>query len=131
MDRTASSTAAVSAAESTADSAVVGKGRSHVVQSGVAASHTPGPWAVHTDGYTIIDAETRFIVARSTSYDDPETDANARLIAAAPEAIAFAEAFIEWAEVLRKVREPKSLLPGFAAREREARAVVAKARGAA
>lgn len=46
--------------------------------------HTPGPWFTNDAGYLIVGGEN-FLVARVTSYDDEETDANARLIAAAPQ----------------------------------------------
>lgn len=48
-------------------------------------SHTPGPWSIQGD--KIINEETIQYIAdiRRDGEDDPEAQANARLIAAAPE----------------------------------------------
>lgn len=73
------------------------------------ATHTPGPWMGQEDGrfgtklVTTADDNRRYLVATvysgSVTFDDkhhqPETDANARLIATAPdllEAVRMAEA---------------------------------------
>jgi hypothetical protein len=46
------------------------------------STHTPGPWAVHRDGYTITG--NRAFIATCIAVPN-ETAANARLIAAAPD----------------------------------------------
>lgn len=58
--------------------------------------HTPGPWAVIADGPTrVVATDTsrpwRIAVVDSPSDADPDVDANARLIAAAPELLAALE----------------------------------------
>jgi hypothetical protein len=67
------------------------------------ATHTPGPWhveAVNEDGEVLIVSEPgaepgypreSFTIAESTFENSPRGLANARLIAAAPELLAFAE----------------------------------------
>ena len=54
------------------------------------AKHTPGPWVTSaTDDTVVIDATGREVAAIDGDYNDPDTwpqmEANARLIAAAPE----------------------------------------------
>lgn len=61
------------------------------------AQHTPGPWAVKTDGeanyFTIADSKANWLM-RVQHNGEPSTvtqDANARLIAAAPELLELCE----------------------------------------
>lgn len=73
------------------------------------AKHTLGPWVLSaTDDTVVIDATGLEVAAIDGDYNDPDTwpqmEANARLIAAAPEmldALRTAKAFIE-----REYRDP-------------------------
>lgn len=54
------------------------------------SKHSPGPWTVSpTDDTVVIDADTREVAAIDGDYNDPDTwpqmEANALLIAAAPD----------------------------------------------
>lgn len=46
--------------------------------------HTPGPWKMGEDGEVLTDSPNEFLVAMSNIHR-PQYEANARLIAAAPE----------------------------------------------
>ena len=101
--------------------------------------HTRGPWRIeHTAARDIIihaehlpDGEVCRI-----SRQDPQNSgdrshaaesANAALILAAPDGLAFARSFLTWAAQMRSVGRS---LPGMAAREDEANALISKAEGA-
>ena len=69
------------------------------------AKHTPGPWVISaTDDTVVIDATGREVAAIDGDYNDPDTwpqmEANARLIAAAPELLEAARAAYEWLDNL-------------------------------
>lgn len=60
-------------------------------------THTPGPWTHHPEDNIITDASGRRLIewqARSVSVSVEERDANARLIAAAPELLEALAALI-------------------------------------
>lgn len=68
--------------------------------------HTPGPWKLgHNDGtFVEIDAPTHGALATTVwcmeddkGFGSPECEANARLIAAAPEGYELAKEFLEFA----------------------------------
>lgn len=116
------------------------------VRGDTTVAHTSGPWTCsgdiiigdveHWKQYWLIGHPKtgRAFMAISQPYDasghtTDESLANARLIAAAPDGLAFAESFVQWVEQLRRVRGSKELLPGMEAREREARAFINKATG--
>ena len=61
--------------------------------------HTPGPWRVEGDHLSQKDIVSidEFVVAQTVGgLEDGEEDANARLIAAAPDLLAAAENLISW-----------------------------------
>jgi hypothetical protein len=58
--------------------------------------HTPGPWKLHrlwSDD--VVDSTGSLIVSAYGDYESPETQANARLISAAPELLAALEALLD------------------------------------
>jgi hypothetical protein len=85
--------------------------------------HTPGPWSVAIgDGCFVVetnDAFIRFVIHGSNQEGD---EANARLIAAAPELLQAAKDFVEWFECSRIGDKPIAELS-------HARAAIAKATG--
>ena len=69
------------------------------------AKHTPGPWVTSaTDDTVVIDATGREVAAIDGDYNDPDTwpqmEANARLIAAAPELLEAAMTAYKWLDNL-------------------------------
>lgn len=80
------------------------------IQAGERTQHTPGPWFVRNGdkGYIIRNtrAETKDQIWGIASIwfqsggkaDDSESEANARLIAAAPELLEFAQRFMRWSQ---------------------------------
>lgn len=94
------------------------------------ATHTPGPWTITRESDThplaIQTAEGTVAYVRHMGRPDPEWQANARLIAAAPELLAALESMVDMFERHIDGR------PGpddAAARWDDARAAIAKARG--
>ena len=96
--------------------------------------HTPGPWSV-SERVTILAGNKQ--VARALGAIQPDSrvsheaaDANARLIAAAPELLVIAERFVRWhdgfatneASAFEKTQQHMALME-------EARAAIAKAEG--
>lgn len=61
--------------------------------------HTPGPWTLHKwgegYGYALDAGEVQMHLRRSSDSGEDEMDANAALVAAAPELLAFVVAYIE------------------------------------
>lgn len=85
--------------------------------------HTPGPWVVTRGGQSepfSIEASTRTVALVKSCRN--EADANARLIAAAPDLLAACEAMLAHRFCFATQKEAES---GFA----QARAAIAKARG--
>lgn len=105
-------------------------------------THTLGPWDVETpfDGFSIVEAgkptfEWRFIAHVPTEKENDihflEAEANARLIAAAPDLLEALEACIE---IVRGAAEhPSAFSPKIEERQwdayHQARAAIKKARG--
>lgn len=103
-------------------------------------SHTPGPWEVHTnigrksEMGVIADAAPFVICVISNAKQWPiEADANARLIAAAPELLAACEALERWSRdrdggaYLEGLKWTKDIQDAVC----DARAAIAKAKGGA
>jgi hypothetical protein len=94
------------------------------------AKHTPGPWTVSEewDGTSIKAGQFHVThTIQSCGFHEPEVDkavtqANARLIAAAPELLQAAKDFVEWFECSRIGDKP-------IAEWSHARAAIAKATG--
>lgn len=94
------------------------------------ATHTPGPWALDCrtagTGRTILAEDQSRYVAVAIVPSSAETDANAALIAAAPDLLAASSLLLDWIDGQIKAGVlPKGL--DFPA----ARAAIAKAEGRA
>ena len=101
-------------------------------------SHTPGPWATHkTEGNggnisdrleIVVPEEGRKRTLRASIYGFkmPEGQANARLIAAAPELLEVIREAVDSAE--REMAKGRKASPGLATWLEKARAALAKAR---
>ena len=91
------------------------------------AKHTPGPWLA--DGASVYEERDDFsVICNFWSSSLPEWEANARLIAAAPDLLeALEQLVIEYDDVELANAEPSSLTAAFNA----ARAAIAKAKGEA
>jgi hypothetical protein len=103
----------------------------------MSTKHTPGPWSIHPRSATSVMAEGMGIAScagHSDNKKDPvalclEQEANARLIAAAPdmlEALEFSAYVIE-----RLENDLKKFRPGTYSGSNKARAAIAKAKGEA
>ena len=93
------------------------------------AKHTPGPWEV--TGTDTVQTADGFVVAWGAHFDqDGKTEANARLIAAAPEMLETLERFVRVVDLRRA--EVGVVPTGIDVQriEHYARAAIAKARGA-
>lgn len=115
------------------------------------AAHTPGPWAyrpdTHDDWGTVRAGRYHICQARDPRYVDDEYlrqcrverrdpwEANARLIAAAPELLAALECTVDCLEYIQRLeKETSAPILGWgvrASRIHAARAAIAKARGQA
>ncbi len=90
------------------------------------SGHTPGPWEVgepDRNGQAIVRGKYIEICTcwhHSVGSIEKEMHANARLIAAAPDGLAFAQAFLEWHEGPGRTDSPLV---------EQARAFIAKATG--
>ena len=100
--------------------------------------HTPGPWDVEPKGSRhFVDGADGLTVAyldRAGVRERAEIEANARLIASAPELLAALEAAAELAEGTVKLLRQLDMESGRIAAEcvlRDARAAIAKATGGA
>ena len=106
------------------------------------SGHTPGPWTYdgtvafsdRPDLPCVVD-EYRLVVAQcwDDGHTDDECEANARLIAAAPELLEALEDAAEAFRIVAEVAEDLRMegLESFREREAAARAAIARARGAA
>lgn len=99
------------------------------------SKHTPGPWKVSpTDDTVVIDATGAEVAAIDGDYNDPDTwpqmEANARLIAAAPDLLSEAKKQVEWLRMLRD-QLPQWDIDGFEVDKRIAALedAIAKAEG--
>lgn len=91
------------------------------------SGHTPGPWEIPgrtRAGPFVAEARKN---GRCIADVTSGNDADARLIAAAPELLAFAEAVAEYDEYRTDDEDPREILTRL---ERRAQAAIAKARGA-
>ena len=87
----------------------------------MSAKHTPGPWIA--DGSMVVETANGDCIARIDEFaPDDVVEANARLIAAAPELLDAIHAALEWAAPMKDV--PKSIRPEWFDK---ARAAIAKA----
>lgn len=75
------------------------------------AGHTPGPWKDRGNGFiTYANNPSLSSVICHTENENPDAKANARLIAAAPELLEFAYAYLsnstctEWPELYRMAK---------------------------
>ena len=101
-------------------------------------SHTPGPWATHktegngsniSDRLEIVGPEEgrkRSLIASIYGFKLPEGQANAQLIAAAPELLEVIREAVDSAE--REMAKGRKASPGLATWLEKARAALAKAR---
>lgn len=118
----------------------IASGPSGVLKSESVTKHAAGPWGYvsrlsgseNHRGFRVYGADGYYFAEVMPGDEDGKQGAaNANLIAASPDMLAFAQGFIDWLETIRKVREPKQMLPGIEAQERAARAAISKAGGAA
>lgn len=91
------------------------------------SKHTPGPWIIqsdscHYDTLSIVNVGRKMVVHVGGCCEPAEQEANAHLIAAAPELLRAAKDFVEWFECGRVGDKPIAEL-------HYARAAVAKAKG--
>jgi len=100
------------------------------------AQHTPGPWSVksdpcHFDTLSDIHAGGKLIAQTCSEY--PSLEANARLIAAAPDLLAALEKLEYWLDSDPEVLAAMNALErdDHLAKLELARAAIAKAKGAA
>jgi hypothetical protein len=99
------------------------------------ATHTPGPWRAEacdsdefwfSNGYFAVRAGNRTVAPVGIDNDNmSESAANARLIAAAPDLLAFAQAFVE----LDRLVSRDDIASGINILLEQARAAIAKAEG--
>ena len=104
------------------------------------SKHTPGPWTAHTDAVgtnpdILVDAAGHGIIADIGGGDLPARQANANLIAAAPELLAVLKEYLAYLPAFRSkpVGAPGSAARGeqdaLIALEDRAKGIVAKAEG--
>lgn len=87
----------------------------------MSGKHTPGPWAKSALGREVRAADHSAICRMATTRCNDESNANALLIATAPELLA----------VLQELIDIEGPQPGTAAWADKARAIIAKATGSA
>jgi len=94
------------------------------------ATHTSGPWRITTDFIGVYDSEARRIANMDSDgapdFDEDETIANARLIAAAPDLLAALENMVAQYAYWASQIEMKQIDRDAAAM---ARAAITKAKG--
>ena len=97
----------------------------------VMAEHTPGPWkALRGEWWHIGAANGRHIGMAFAGYDGPDTaDANARLIAAAPDMEKALEAVDNYTTRTLEMHPGAEVDESWRAVEKQIRAALAKARG--
>lgn len=106
------------------------------------SKHTPGPWCLGVKGRTIhkrqsngrpgkMVAEIETTLSAGKKFTELEVEANAHLIAAAPdllEALEEAERVIRWAAQESKGKVKREIVGGWLHHADKARAAIAKAR---
>lgn len=90
---------------------------------------TPGPWSYGELSETIIDRRGHLIASVEERSSDLNVAADARLMAAAPDLAALAQAVVSWYENAGN-EDPDKKSPGSAELWREAKKALAKARPA-
>ena len=98
------------------------------------SKHTPGPWTIEADGsHIMIGASgngTIAVMRCPLSGTDKTKQANARLIAAAPEMLAELVKQRDWLlHVKPQINAPESVMLGFDQSIKYLDALIAKARG--
>lgn len=98
-------------------------------------THTKGPWTASEhgaygdyNGNSIVILGDDLRIAVVLGYDNEETQANARLIAAAPELLEAVQALIDWNEAQTKLSF-YDRMEQFNAAMDKARAAIAKVKG--
>ena len=102
------------------------------------SKHTPGPWEAReytnsrvTGGYGVFAQDSNILIVEGAYGEDIATaDANARLIAAAPELLLWIEREIQWLEHIQpQIKAPDSVMLGFGQAIKSGKKAIAKARG--
>jgi hypothetical protein len=93
---------------------------------------TPGPWKAQMREFrqweVVSTCETEWWIADASPYNERQ-EANARLIAAAPELLEALEAVLYWAEIAGDTTDKEALAANEEASIALARAAIAKAEG--
>jgi hypothetical protein len=89
------------------------------------SKHTPGPWQIHgTWPDDVVDATGSLVVSAYGDYESPVTQANARLIAAAPELLAALEhmvAVANWSTTIQSEEQFDAMIASAEAAIRKAK----------
>ena len=100
-------------------------------------AHTPGPWATYGEatfaGHKVVDKNKRSVAAFASNGTRPadERNANARLIAAAPELLEAAKEHLAASEYSMSGEDDVAAMLRFGDAEKALRAAIAKAAGGA
>ena len=89
--------------------------------------HTPGPWSVSKGSAYYVCCDGSWI-ASAMGIRGPEGEANARLIAAAPELLAALEAFVDGFDPDKEYDATDTAYVVFGEKAKLARAAIAKAK---
>lgn len=97
------------------------------------SAHTPGPWRVYektgNGQFEVVGPEpenVEIVGCHSGEVPDSENKANAKIIAAAPDGVLFAQTFLEWYSN-QSIDGNRAQIVGLATRAGEARAFLKKA----
>lgn len=98
------------------------------------SKHTPGPWRAEMNGFSrmaVVDKNNNYLTFKAGSSRMPEfeLEANANLIAAAPDLLASLEELFEIGTVFLSAIEGNDHLTDFEEWADQARKAIAKARG--
>jgi len=94
------------------------------------SNHTPGPWRYEASTKTIRACPSNYWLATMDSWDGAvNNEANARLIAAAPDLLEALEELVSRRESVCAERGEMDRLAGSDGRYNRARAAIAKAKG--
>ena len=96
--------------------------------------HTPGPWKVEEDGFIRVGTKTIGLIGNAYYHPDdfPERNANARMMAAAPdmlETLLLAEIALHTAAVLSELNGDSQANAEFLIVAEDCRKAIAKAKG--
>ena len=89
------------------------------------SKHTPGPWEIETGRPLEVVLRADGTAVGAAYGSDSEAEANARLIAAAPDLLDIAQRVV--AECTDTFHDPADMSPEWVAIYRDARAAIAKA----